>query len=242
MVSEIFAASVISGLIGGLLCVDRTAAFQVMLSRPLVSATVIGLCLGSPSVGLSAGVLLELLYMADRPVGSYMPAHETGLAVVVTAVSIAFFKGLSIEMLVLDSSLGVIVTVLLVSIPVAMLFRSADSFTRRMNERLFINAERALKEGDTGKHGVVKENLKGLFNFFWPTSVFIFAAVFILSLVAGLIAPYVSAAHLSVLYPVVIGALVLAVSVALNAVRVRGSFVVFSASAIAMAFIWTFFK
>ena len=95
MFLDIFTSSVIAGLAGGVLSLDRTAAFQSMVSRPLVTGPVMGLFLGDVGVGLSVGVLLELIYMADRPVGSYVPVHETGLTVVVTAVSVALLKAMA---------------------------------------------------------------------------------------------------------------------------------------------------
>ncbi|MEE9542378.1 MAG: hypothetical protein V3V95_01180 [Thermodesulfobacteriota bacterium] len=255
MLLEIFASSVIAGLVGGILSLDRTAAFQSMASRPLVSAPLMGLVLGVPGTGLAAGVILELLYMSDRPVGSYMPAHETGLAVVVTAVSAAFLKASpSIVSLSWAGGVGgvahfmgtagplrVIVPVLFVSIPAAYLFRSADNFSRRMNEGLFLNALGSLDDDGTGK-GVVRENLKGLFNFFWPTSAFIFVTVFILSFVARIFAGFVSTLDTAAFTPVVIAALILAISMALRAVRIRGSLIVFSVSGILTAVIWTFLR
>ena len=250
MLLDILASSVIAGLVGGLLCLDRTAAFQVMASRPLVSAPVMGLLLGEPATGLAAGVLIELLYMADRPVGSYMPAHETGLAIVVTAVSAAFLKGSPSVVLFsgappslmgIGGPLRVVVPVMLVSIPVAFFYRGADNFTRRINERLFLNARRALDEEGARSH-LIRENLKGLFNFFWPTAVFIFVTVFILSFAVRLLAPFIAVQNVSALYPAVIGALILGISMALNAVKVRGSLIVFSLSGILAAFIWTMLR
>ena len=246
MLLDIFASSVIAGLVGGLLCLDRTAAFQFMASRPLVSAPVIGLILGVPATGLAAGVLIELLYMADRPVGSYMPAHETGLAIVVTAVSAAFLKGspsvvFSSGSFIMSPAgpLRVVVPVLLAGIPAALLYRSADNFTRRINERLFLNAHQALEEEGAAHYGLVRENLKGVFNFFWPTAVFIFTTVFILSIAARMLAGLIVSLDTQALYPAVIGAVILACSMALRAVKVRGSLIVFSLSGLLAAFIWT---
>ena len=50
-----------AGLVGGLAAVERKGAFQLMLSRPLVLAPLLGLALGDLPGGLALGVPLELL-------------------------------------------------------------------------------------------------------------------------------------------------------------------------------------
>ena len=246
---ELFIDSVVVAFIGGLLSLDRTAVFQSMLSRPLVSASVIGLILGEPSTGLAAGVVLELLYMGDLPVGSYMPAHETGLSVAVSAVSVAFVKASPPEMLSSGAGLfstggplRVVLPVLLFSIPVALLFKRADVFTRRINERLFLDASRSLDEEGGARSAVVGENLKGIFNFFWPVAVFLFASVVILSFGARMFARSIEFPDGSAFSPVVIAGVVLAISMALKAVKVRGSLIVFSVSGVVAAAVWTFVR
>lgn len=47
-------------LLGGIVATDTTAAFQVLVSHPLVACTLAGLVLGDLKAGLSMGVLLEL--------------------------------------------------------------------------------------------------------------------------------------------------------------------------------------
>ncbi len=249
MFVELFVDSVAVAFIGALLSLDRTAVFQAMLSRPLVSAPVIGLFLGEPATGLAAGVLLECLYMGDLPVGSYMPAHETGLSVVVSAVSVAFVKASPPDMFssgaALMSTAGplrVVLPVLLVGIPAALLFKRADFFTRRINERLFLNASRAIDEEGGAHPAVAGENLKGIFNFFWPVAVFLFATVFILSFAASMLARSIVFPDTAALQPVVVAGVILAISMALKAVKIRGSLIVFSLSGIVAAFIWTFVR
>ncbi len=55
---------------GGIVALDTTAALQIMISRPLVSCSVAGLLLGNMPVGFIVGVLLELVYISELPVGA----------------------------------------------------------------------------------------------------------------------------------------------------------------------------
>jgi PTS system mannose-specific IIC component len=63
---DIFLAS----LWGGFVSLDTTALMQVMLSRPLVSCSIIGLILGNFPLGFLVGVVSELLYISELPVGA----------------------------------------------------------------------------------------------------------------------------------------------------------------------------
>src|SRR5690606_15616708 len=57
-------------LLGGWMAVDGTSVGQIMVSRPLVAATLAGWVVGDPLAGLTAGVLLELFHLAVLPVGA----------------------------------------------------------------------------------------------------------------------------------------------------------------------------
>lgn len=57
-------------LFGGWVAVDGTSAGQVMLSRPLVAATIAGWIAGSPTAGATLGLFLEALHLMVLPVGA----------------------------------------------------------------------------------------------------------------------------------------------------------------------------
>ncbi len=57
-------------IIGGLVAVDAVSWPQVMVSRPLVSATLGGALVGAPDAGLLVGAILELLAMRHPPFGA----------------------------------------------------------------------------------------------------------------------------------------------------------------------------
>src|SRR3954471_14228937 len=59
-----------AALLGGLLALDGTSVGQVMVSRPLVAASLGGLVVGHPAAGMAIGVVLEALHLAVLPVGA----------------------------------------------------------------------------------------------------------------------------------------------------------------------------
>lgn len=66
-------------LLGGLVGIDATSFGQVMVSRPLVAATLGGWVFGSPEEGLLLGVALELFELCIVPVGAVRtPEGGTG--------------------------------------------------------------------------------------------------------------------------------------------------------------------
>ena len=68
--------------------IDGASAGQFLISRPLVSATLAGYCIGTPSEGLMIGALLEGYHLADLPVGGARlpePGPAAGPAVLLAA-------------------------------------------------------------------------------------------------------------------------------------------------------------
>lgn len=85
------------GLIGGAVGLDSTSFPQMMISRPLVAATLTGLVLGRPLDGLAVGLLLEVFSLVILPIGAVRhPEAGTGAVAAsaayihVTTVSAAF--------------------------------------------------------------------------------------------------------------------------------------------------------
>src|SRR5258708_40098381 len=76
----------IAALIGGLSAVERKGALQLMLSRPLVLAPVMGWALGDAQGGLLLGVPLELLFLGGVNLGGSLPDNESLLAAALTAM------------------------------------------------------------------------------------------------------------------------------------------------------------
>ncbi len=61
---------IIVSLIAAALVMDTSAAFQVLISQPLIACTAIGLFLNEPALGLQMGLLTQLLWVGNLPVGA----------------------------------------------------------------------------------------------------------------------------------------------------------------------------
>lgn len=75
-------------LIGGFVALDTTAAWQVMFSQPIVTCPLLGLLLGDSQTGILIGLLMELLWLRELPIGaSEFPESNVG-SLVACAVAI----------------------------------------------------------------------------------------------------------------------------------------------------------
>ncbi len=218
MLSGILTSSIIVAAVGGVASIDRTAAFQTMVSRPLVAAPVVGYFLGNLEAALVIGAVLELLLIGDLPVGRYIPVHETGITVLVTAAAInAAPASFTVK--------GVLPVAIVAAFPVSVFYQKADAMVRRVNKRFFDNAMTLLDNGE--EPCLTGENLKGA-ALFGATG---FATVFVTALpviaVARWLRPYAGQAAA---YPAFAGCLVLGVASGVYAVHTERTLLVFTAA------------
>src|SRR5258708_40185936 len=121
----------ISSVLGGLLTTDVLVAFQFMLNRPVVAATLTATALGEPGAGLSLGCLMELIWAGALPVGSVVPPDFSLGAVFAAAAAVLMHQGnpgLDWE--------ACVVWALLWSLPYAWAAGHADQWQRRWHVRL----------------------------------------------------------------------------------------------------------
>ncbi len=154
-------------LVGGLIGLDRTAVFQVMISRPIVAAPIIGAVLGDPMAGLKVGLVIELLWIGYLPVGASVPPDETIVSIVVTAVTVwcRDLYGLPGD--------GAMALATVLVIPTAVIAQRVDSRVREMNIASAHAADRFAEKGDF--KGVQRECLKGVGRFFTAYSLILLA-------------------------------------------------------------------
>jgi len=76
-------------IIPGILSVDRNSALNLMLSRPIVISTIIGLTFGHYFLCFLSGILFEIIGLMDIPVGTHVPKDDT-FAAYVSSLMIAF--------------------------------------------------------------------------------------------------------------------------------------------------------
>ncbi|CAN5762511.1 hypothetical protein BH23GEM6_BH23GEM6_05800 [soil metagenome] len=73
-------------LLGGWVAADGTGFGQIMISRPLVAATLAGWLVGAPAAGAAAGLILEVFHLTVLPVGAAQYPESGPSAVVAGAV------------------------------------------------------------------------------------------------------------------------------------------------------------
>src|SRR5256886_16448949 len=148
--TDLFRTAVIAAAIGGLAAIERKGALQLMLSRPIVLAPLLGWALGDPRGGLVLGVPLELIFLGGVNLGGSLPDNETLLAAALTSAvvpaGIAAGTGGGAPL----SPLG-----LLLLYPPAVAGRQLDpaseAYNRRPSQRGPARAER--ERGGWGKRG-----------------------------------------------------------------------------------------
>jgi mannose/fructose/N-acetylgalactosamine-specific phosphotransferase system component IIC len=116
-------------VVGGLLCLDRIY-IQTLISRPVVSATIIGLILGEIETGLIIGALLELIWIDQSPIGTAVPPNDTLSAVAIAACSIIAGKQMG------NISHELIAATILALLPLAILGQQMDIYIFRRNDGL----------------------------------------------------------------------------------------------------------
>ena len=139
----------IMAVLGGLCYLDRTAAFQVMLHRPLVVASLTGAVFGNFAAGAQVGAVLELLYIARLPVGASIPPDDTGAALFGGAAAATGASSIGLDP-------GSFCAILLLSVSCAEIGKFVDRSVRRINGRI---AHLTLESVDRGDAVAVENGL-----------------------------------------------------------------------------------
>lgn len=154
-------------LLGGVIGLDRTAAGQFMVSQPIVAGPLTGWMLGEPTTGLVIGAALELVWVLDLPVGTFVPANATVGTVSATAIAVLGNPA--------GASLPVIGFSMLLTTATVPLTMKADGLIRTWNARL---AETALSASETiAGHALGRAQVAGLVLFFLKS--FVLYCIFI---------------------------------------------------------------
>lgn len=153
-----FVVDLILGALVALVCgLDRVAALQIMISRPIVAAPLAGWLLGDIETGLQIGLMIELLWLARLPVGAAIPPDDTQVSIAGTVLSIGMGKVLGL------GGLEFILLCLLVAIPLGKFGQFFDRMARTRNRRTMERAEAALDAGDLSAAEL--NHLRGLAKF-----------------------------------------------------------------------------
>jgi mannose PTS system EIIC component len=115
-------------VLGGIIGLDRTAAGQFMISQPIVAAPFTGWVLGDTTAGMVIGAALELIWVLDIPVGTFVPADSTIGAISATAAAALASPG--------GAPLPVIGFSLLLTTAMVPVTMKAESMVRSWNSAL----------------------------------------------------------------------------------------------------------
>jgi PTS system mannose-specific IIC component len=208
-----------------LLCgLDRTAAGQFMICRPIVAAPLTGWLLGEVTIGLQIGAMLELLWLGRLPVGAAIPPDDSQVAVGCTFLAIISQAQTGLP------SQAVAAASLLVCLPFGKAGQLFDRLARLANARLLNKAELALDCGRIA--GLEMLHLRGIWHFAAASlatlAVVVGGGLFCLSLLLKYLnGPLVAAAPwIYLLFPLVgIGSLLSGLRVPRAAWLFAGSFV-----------------
>lgn len=101
----------IPSLVIGLLALDTTIAFQILLSQPIFACPIIGWLLGNPQIGFEVGIIMQLLWLHIIPVGAAI-FPEGNIASMIICAFAVLFEELPYPNLVFTSAvmLGIIVS------------------------------------------------------------------------------------------------------------------------------------
>lgn len=204
----------IVSIVGGLLCLDRVFV-QTMISRPIVSAPVIGLILGDPYTGLVSGAFIELIWI-DRPaIGAYIPPNDTIVAILIAAAAIESGRVIG------ELSQALIAFAVLIYIPLAFVAKEMEMRVIRSNEK---KAKQMSGDIDGGNaRFVVKSHLRAaMLNFIFPAATILITlpvGIALMTWTHPLIAPW-GMRGLQLLYALLP---ILGIAVTLNTIRIRGA-------------------
>lgn len=217
------------GAVVALICgLDRVAALQIMISRPIVAAPLAGWLLGDIEVGLQVGLMIELLWLARLPVGAAIPPDDTQVSIAGTVLSVGMGQLLG------QDGTAFILLCLLVTIPMGKFGQYFDHFARTRNRQTMERAEAALEAGNPSAAELY--HLHGLFRFSLAAvgtyAVIIAGGVVLIPLLSPILMSGIenSADWLRLALPLV------GISVILGTINVSRSLTLFSAS-FGMAFL-----
>lgn len=135
--------------VGAVCYLDRTAACQFMLHRPLIAASLAGAIFGNFFAGAQVGAVLELFYLARLPVGASIPPDDTGGAFFAGSAAAGVSSSIGLDA-------GSFTEVLLLSVLAAETGKLADRFVRKVNGRIARLVVESVDRGDVQavEHGL----------------------------------------------------------------------------------------
>lgn len=216
------------GILTGL---DRTAALQVMISRPIVAGPLTGWVLGAPETGLLVGMLVELLWLGRLPVGATIPPDDTQVAVGGTSLAVALGSSVA------GSEAGLVIMCLAVAIPLGKVGQLFDRLARHWNTRLAHRAVTAVAAGRLRE--AERQHLWGVWHFALASLATLTVIVVVGAAILHLLVPGVGALFAAAAPPMRLCLPLTGVAVILGTINVSRMTTLFGASfASALIMLW----
>lgn len=127
--------------VGGVVSADTEAAWQSMVSQPLVACAIAGLLFGDVILGSSIGLLLQLPYLAEAPLGGCRISNASLGAFVAAGLALRATPALP------DQPNLVLVVSLAYGIMLSWIASNLAIWLRRVNYRLIRLADHAAAKG-----------------------------------------------------------------------------------------------
>lgn len=116
---------------------DITMFGQFMISRPIFAGALFGYILGDIYLGLWLGMIIEMLWINELPMGSAVPVDLTMMTILSVVWTLISFKG--------DPSAAIFALVL--AIPFSYLYREVDIAGRLFNTKIMHWVENGIENG-----------------------------------------------------------------------------------------------
>ena len=175
---------------GGLVALDTTAAFQILISHPLFACSVVGLMLGNAPLGFAFGIILELVWLNEMPIGAAKFSEGNIGAVSATAIAI-----ITMEHTTRAPSVAL---ALFLAIPISIVGGYFVIAIRHLNDKMYHNilSSQKLTTRKIVKIHLCCTSLPFFFGFFLTG-----VSVALLSLLVIWVVPYIPVAFDPVLKP-----------------------------------------
>ena len=210
----------LASLMGSVLGLDRVF-MQVMASRPIVSAPLVGLMLGDVYTGLMAGAALELFWIDRLPIGTCVPPNDFLVAVLIAASAIIAGQELG------RTSRELVALSALLFIPFGYLGQRLDGFIIGSNDALSHEALEDAKRANIT--GIFWKHMAGLGKVFLGNFIFILFSLLLGVALLTLIFPLLPPACATALTMTYFSFPLLGVAAGLTTINLRGAVPIFCA-------------
>jgi len=128
---------VLLSLLAAICSCDITMFGQFMISRPIFSGALFGYILGDMYIGLWIGMIIEMLWINELPMGSAIPVDLTMMTILSVVWTLISFKGVQ----------SAAIFALVLAIPFSYLYREVDVAGRLFNTKIMHWVENGIENG-----------------------------------------------------------------------------------------------